>query len=224
MTESDSATSPPPAGRLREQLRAALVSDALDALGLRAQCLPAGIVPLEPGTVVVGPAFPLEAAVVEAAPDVPYQGLLQALDLVPRDGIVVVSSMGREDVAIWGELLSSISTARGAAGAICDGNIRDIGRVRALGFPVFARGTMPTDINGRLEVTGPARSIVAGGVPVSAGDLVVADDDGVVVVPAAVAGEVIARALEKASGESAFREAVEGGLSARDAFAEFGVL
>jgi 4-hydroxy-4-methyl-2-oxoglutarate aldolase len=112
----------------------------------------------------------------------------------------------------------------GAAGAICDGNIRDVGRLRNLGFPVFARGTIPTDINGRLEVTGPAKSITVAGVLVTAGDLVVADDDGVVVVPAAVADDVITRALEKASGESDFREAVEAGLSASDAFAKFGVL
>jgi 4-hydroxy-4-methyl-2-oxoglutarate aldolase len=132
--------------------------------------------------------------------------------------------MGREDVAIWGELLSSICVARGAAGAICYANIRDVGRLRNLRFPVFARGTIPTDINGRLEVTGPAKSITVAGVLVTAGDLVVADDDGVVVVPAAVADDVITRALEKASGESDFREAVEAGLSASDAFAKFGVL
>jgi 4-hydroxy-4-methyl-2-oxoglutarate aldolase len=59
---------------------------------------------------------------------------------------------------------------------------------------------------------------------VTAGDLVVADDDGVVVVPAAVADETVARALDKASGESGFRDAIEAGLSASEAFAKFGVL
>ena len=214
----------PPLDRLRGQLRAAPVSDALDALGLRGQCLPAGIAPLTPGTVVIGTAFPLAAAVVETAPEIPYQGLLGALDAVPRDAVVVASSMGREDVAIWGELLASICLARGAAGAICDGNVRDVALLRGLGFPVFARGTIPTDINGRLEVAGPAESLVVGGVCVSAGELVVADDDGVVVVPAAVAVDVIARALEKTTGENGFREAVEAGLSASEAFARFGVL
>lgn len=206
------------------KLRSALVSDALDALGLRAQCLAAGILPVTLGTVVAGSAFPLDAVVVDAAPEVPYQGLLRALDSVPRDAVVVVSSLERGDVAIWGELLSSICVARGAAGAVCDGNIRDVGRLRSLGFPVFARGTVPTDINGRLEVTGAAGSITVAGVLVAAGDLVVADDDGVVVAPAAVADEVVARALEKASGESGFRAAVEAGLSASEAFAKFGVL
>lgn len=207
-----------------KELRAALVSDALDALGLRAQCLHAGIAPLTPGTLVVGAAFPLAVTVVDAAPEVPYQGLLQALDSVPRDAVVVVSSLGRGDVAIWGELLSSICVARGAAGAVCDGNIRDVGRLRSLGFPIFARGTIPTDINGRLEITGPAEAIMVAGVLVTAADLMVADDDGVVVVPAAVAREAIALALEKDSGEGGFREAVEAGLSASDAFARFGVL
>ena len=96
--------------------------------------------------------------------------------------------------------------------------------IPSLGFPVFAQGTVPTDINGRLEVAGPAESIKVGGVLVTAADLVVGDDDGVVVVPAAVADEVVTRALEKGSGESGFREAVESGLSATDAYAKFGVL
>jgi 4-hydroxy-4-methyl-2-oxoglutarate aldolase len=206
------------------KLRGALVSDALDSLGLRAQSLRAGIVPLTPGTAVAGPAFPLEVTVVDAPPEVPYRGLLRALDAVPRDAVVVASAMGREDVAIWGELLSSICIARAAAGVVCDGNIRDVGELRGLGFPIFARGTIPTDINGRLEVTGPAESITAAGVLVTTGDLVVADDDGVVVVPAAVAEETVARALNKASGESEFRDAIEAGLSATEAFAKFGVL
>jgi 4-hydroxy-4-methyl-2-oxoglutarate aldolase len=173
---------------------------------------------------VAGPAFPLEVTIVDAAPEVSYQGLLRALDAVPPDAVVVVSSMGREDVAIWGELLSSICVARAAAGVVCDGNIRDVGQLRGLGFPIFARGTIPTDINGRLEVTGPAESMTAAGVLVTAGDLVVADDDGVVVVPAAIAEEAVARALDKASGESGFRDAIEAGLSATEAFARFGVL
>ena len=206
------------------EVRAALLADALDALGLRAQCLAAGIVPLTPGTVVTGAAFPLEAIVVDDVPAVPYRGLLRALDAVPPDSVVVASSLGRDDVAIWGELLSSICLARGAAGVVCDGRVRDVVALRSLGFPVFARGTMPTDINGRLEVEGVAASITVAGVFVTAGDLVVADDDGVVVCPAAVADEAVARALEKASGESAFREAVVSGLSASEAFARFGVL
>ena len=206
------------------QLRASLVSDALDALGLRTQCLSASIVPMTPGTRLVGTAFPLESNPVDVAPDIPYQGLLRALDAVPRGAVVVASSLGREDVAIWGELLSTICVARGAAGAVCDGNIRDVDLIRSLGFPVFAQGTVPTDINGRLEMAGPAESIKVGGVLVTAADLVVADDDGVVVVPAAVADEVVTRALEKRSGESGFREAVESGLSATDAYAKFGVL
>ncbi len=208
----------------RRRLRTALVSDALDALGLRNRCLPAGIAPLRPGTLAVGQAYPLAAVIVESAPEIPYRGLLAALDATPRDSIVVVSAMGRDDVAIWGELLTTICVARGAAGAVCDGNIRDVARLRTLDFAVFARETIPTDIDGRLEVTGAADSIAVGGVLVAAGDLVVADDDGVVVVPAAAATEVVARAAEKASSESGFREAVEAGMSASDAFTTFGVL
>ena len=77
------------------QLRASLVSDALDALGLRTQCLSAAIAPITPGTRLVGTAFPLESNPVDVAPDIPYQGLLRALDAVPPDAVVVASSLGR---------------------------------------------------------------------------------------------------------------------------------
>ena len=206
------------------ELRSALVCDALDSLGLRSQCLEAGLGPLTPGLRAVGPALPLETIVVASAPSVPYRGLLEALDAVPRGAVVVMSAHGRRDVALWGELLSTICLARGAAGAVCAGAVRDTDQVRALGFPVFANGAVPYDINGRLEVVGHTSAIAIGALEIAPGDLVVADGDGVVIVPVAVADEVVARVAAKAQAESGFRSAIERGALPSEAYERFGTL
>lgn len=208
----------------RGRLRAAHVADALDGVGLRGQCLPAGIQRVSGRGTMVGRALPVTARRVDHVPDERYPGLLRALDAVGRDDVFVMSADGREDVALWGELVSTAASARGAAGAVLDGLVRDTHVVQALGFPVFARGRMPADIHGRLEVVGHGDPIVVGGVEVVRGALVVADEDGVVVVPPAVEEEVMDRAMEKAVREDDFRQAVTEGMAPSAAFERFGVL
>jgi 4-hydroxy-4-methyl-2-oxoglutarate aldolase len=212
------------AGSAIPQLRSALVCDALDALGLRSQCLAGQPAPLVAGMHASGPAFPLTTVVVDAVPEVPYRGLLEALDRVPTGAVVVIGNQGRADVALWGELLSTICLARGAVGAVCDGSIRDASQIGALGFPVFATGRVPYDINGRLEVVGHATPVSVGEVEIAPGDLIVADDDGVLVVPGAAIDEVVARVALKSQRESAFLAAVRDGVLPSEAFARFGVL
>jgi regulator of RNase E activity RraA len=211
-------------GPARGRLRSALVSDALDALGYRRQCLSAGFAPITRGTVLVGPALPVQIEVVYEVPDVPYQGLLAALDAIGPAQVFVASVRGDSDVAIWGELVTAVCRSRGAAGAVCDGYARDTVRIREIGFPVFSRGTVPTDSNGRSEVRAHNVPVVIDGVQVEPGDLVVADDDGVAIVPAALIDAVVGMAAEKDAHESRFRAAVVEGMTATEAFAKFGVL
>jgi 4-hydroxy-4-methyl-2-oxoglutarate aldolase len=137
---------------------------------------------------------------------------------------VVVASGPSQAAAVWGELLSTHCHGRGAVATVTDGLIRDSAQIAELGYPVFAAGTSPLDIDGRLEVVEHGGEVVLGGVTVATGDTVVADGDGVVVVPRAVAAEVLERAAAKAAGEDEFREAVARGESATEAFRRFGVL
>lgn len=204
--------------------RAAMVSDALDTLGLRKQCLPGEISTILPGQSVAGPAFVLTTIASDAPVDPPYQGLLEALDAVPAGAVVVIDSAGRDDVAVWGEILSNICEHRQAAGAICSGRVRDIVQVRELRFPVFARGTTPQDIDGRVEVVGHALPITIGGVTIHPGDVLVADDDGIVVVPRLMIDAVVALVAEKTAKETGFLSDVRSGALATEAFASHGVL
>jgi len=211
--------------RLRPLLRSVGVSDAMDALGLRVHCLPAAINPIGPlAAPMVGYAFPVTTMLVDAVPEESYVGVLAALAAVQADDVFIVSALGEPEVAIWGELLSTSCSERGVAGAICDGSIRDTAQIRALGFPCFARGSVPYDVNGRLEFTAHDAPIEIGGVTITPGDLVVGDEDGVVIVPHAQLSEILTAAVTKADVETEFLAALASGMSIAEAYEKFGVL
>jgi len=200
-------------------LRAALVSDAMDSIGIHGQCLPRQIGPIQHGQHVVGYAFPVTVAAVTETPAVPYVGLLNALDALREGDVFIASGLSDNlDVAIWGELISEASKSRGAVGAVCNGYGRDTRLVRESGFPAFTRGSVPYDSNGRSEVIAHGQPITIESVTIHSGDLVVGDDDGVVIVPSEYISTVIERALMKGTAESDFRNAVRSGMKATEAF------
>jgi 4-hydroxy-4-methyl-2-oxoglutarate aldolase len=209
---------------LRRRLRSALVADVLDGMGRRQQCLGPGIVPLRSADILVGRAFPVTVIETDTPIEPPYQGLLRALDAIAADDVFVYPTGRSSRAAVWGELVSTACLARGAAGALTDGLVRDTERIRALGFPVFARGTLPLDVNGRLEVVGYGADALLDGVPIRAGDLIVADADGVVIVPSEVEAEAVELALAKDAREADFRSAVAAGTTPSVAFNQFKVL
>ncbi|GAB3397305.1 RraA family protein [Humibacter soli] len=209
---------------VRGELGSAVLSDTLDSRGLRHQCLASGIAPLETDTVLAGYAFPVTLRRVYDVPETPFEGLVEALDAIGRDEIFVTPTQRARDIAVWGELLSTACQARGAAGAITDGLVRDTRQVRRLGFPVFSAGTIPYDSMGRHEVDRHGVPCVIDGVRIEPGDLMVGDSDGVVVVPSGIAGEVVEAALAKRASELEFRQAVADGMPATLAFRTFGVL
>jgi regulator of RNase E activity RraA len=155
-------------------------------------------------------------------PERPYETEIAFIDSLRPDDVVVASVPA--PVAFWGELFSTAARARGAVGVVVDGLVRDQRRITEMGFPVFARGGRPTDSLGRIRMVEHDVPVVVGGVQVSPGDLVVADIDGVVVVPAEAAVEVARRAVEKATTENRARALIEGGAFLRDAWQTFKVL
>src|SRR5439155_1501637 len=104
--------------------------------------------------------------------------------------VVVGAVQSRANAAIWGELLSTHTRAKGGRGVVLDGLSRDSWGIAEMKFPVFARGLSPADSKGRLEVIAIRGTIPVAGVSVSNGDLLLADEDGVVVVPRDVEDEV----------------------------------
>jgi len=210
--------------RIRQHLNTAVISDCLDSVGLRNQCLAAGLSLLDPNQVIVGYAFPVAIERVQAAPARPFEGLVAALDAIATDEVFITPTGRARDIAVWGELLSTASMNRGAAGAITDGLVRDTRAIRQLGFPVCSAGTIPYDSLGRHEIVAHRVPARIDGVNIEPGDLVMADSDGVVVVPRSLAVDVTLAAFAKRSSEREFKTAVGDGMSATTAFATFGVL
>ena len=211
---------------LRSQIGASLVSDVMDAAGLRDCVLGGGYRPLSPQTSLVGYAFPVQwAAVTAANADAdPYSGLLAALDDIGEGEVWVSAGADFGHVASWGELMTTAVVKRGSTGAVLEGLARDVAEVLGMDFPLICKGTAPTDMSGRALAVAHRVPVNIDGVTIAPGDLIVGDDDGVVIVPADRSGEIIAAALVKSTSEGDFRRAVSDGVPPSEAYARFGVL
>jgi regulator of RNase E activity RraA len=209
---------------IEQKLYTAVVSDALDELGYRNQALRESIRPLFPDDRFAGWARTIACVDTYHIPADPYGTEIEAVDSILPGDAVMVSTAGSTQNAPWGELLSTAARTRGARGAVIDGLVRDVRKIRELGFPVFARGIKPVDSKGRGMVLDYNVPVDCCGVLVSPGDLVFADYDGVIVIPAEVLPEVIRMATEKVSKENGSRAELLRGAYLRDVYTKYGVL
>jgi len=212
--------------RLRN-LSAPLLSDVMDTLGLMQQAMKPFVRPLNDDDVLVGRARTgLYMPIYTVTPgENPYEVEIELVDDLRPGEVPVLACGGPTDrIAPWGELLSTASQARGAAGCITDGLVRDIKQIRAMRFPVFQGGIGPLDTKGRARMMERDIPVDCAGVRVRSGDIVFGDADGVVVIPSERAEEVIAKALEKAKGEDTTREELRQGKLLAEVFARHGIL
>ncbi|MFJ6824761.1 RraA family protein [Streptomyces niveus] len=166
-----------------------------DFLG-REQVMDIGIRPLWPSMPrIAGPAFTVRCPAGDNL-------MLHAAIYRAEPGSVVVVQAGDVDYALAGGNVCAVAQRRGIAGFVLDGVIRDLGEVREMGFPVFARGVIP--IPGTKAAVEPLnRDVRCGGVTVRSGDIVVADEEGVVVTPHGRAEEVLSASRAKLAKEAA---------------------
>lgn len=196
----------------------AALADVLDDRGLRTQTLPPDLRALAPGTRLAGPAFTVEGRPSDHDDwEAAIRKTLSMLGSVPT-GHVAVYQCHQATAAHFGELSATSLASRGVAGCVIDGGCRDTRLILDEGFPVFARHVTPEDSTWRWQVTATQEPITIGAVRVEPGDWVVGDDDGVVVVPQAVAEDVLAAAEEKVATEGRIRDAVREGASPLEAF------
>jgi len=211
---------------IRQRLYTAVLSDVLDELGYRDQAMPPSIRPLDDALVMAGFARTgVYREIYRVVPDQnPYELEIALVDDLKADDIAVFGCGGSSRIAPWGELLTTASRARGAAGCVTDGFVRDIRQIRALQFPVFHGGVAPLDSKGRgmvAEIDVPLR---CAGVAISPGDLIVGDADGVIVVPQAVEADAVHRAFQKVTSEDRTRDELAAGVKLADVFAKYRVL
>ncbi|WP_339265564.1 RraA family protein [Paenibacillus sp. FSL R5-0470] len=210
--------------QLQEKLYSAVISDILDSLELRNQALPQHIRPLDPDMVVCGYAKTVQVADVYRKPAQAYKKQIEVLDGMQPGEVFVGDVGGSERSAFFGELMSAATMVAGGRGAVIDGLCRDVKKIKQLGFPVFVKGTRPTDSYARNEVIDFDVPIKIGDVQIQPGDLIFGDIDGIVVVPKDVEDEVIAKAFEKVNGENMVREHILKGMKVSEVFEKFGIL
>jgi regulator of RNase E activity RraA len=208
-------------------LNAAVLSDVLDSLGLMRQAMKPFMRPLDDSLQLIGRARTgLYMPVYEhRAGDNPYEVEIALVDdLKPHDVVVLACNGPTDRIAPWGELLSTASAARGAAGCVTDGLVRDVRQIRAMRFAVFCGGIGPLDTKGRARMVERDVPVECAGVAVRPGDLVFGDVDGVVVIPREHEQQVVARAIEKVTGENLSRDALQRGELLGDVFRRLGIL
>jgi len=209
---------------MRQALTSAVVADALDAEGYPRQSPRVPIKPVTVNTALVGRCKTTLWAEMAHPDPKPYELELRAVDSCRPDDVIIAAAGGSLRSGVWGELLSTAARNTGCVGVIVDGAVRDVRQMRAMGFPCFARATIVYDSKDRQRVIDLDVPVEIDGVCFHPGDLVIADEDGIVVVPKAVEANIVRRAWEKVHAENQVRDAIRNGMKATAAFEKFGVL
>ena len=217
---------------IKAELYTAVIGDIMDKMGLLNQFLPPQIQPLRADMFVAGRAMPvLEADVLEydthkshnPVLQKPFGLMLEALDDLKKHEVYICGGSS-PSYALWGELMSTRAQILGAAGAVVDGYSRDTFGILKLNFPTFSYGNYAQDQAPRGKVIDFRVPIEIRGVSIKPGDIVVGDIDGVCIVPQQHETEIISKALEKARGEKMVQKKILEGMSAKDAFDQYGIM
>lgn len=209
---------------MRKTLYSAVVCDALDSLGFGRQSPRVQFRPTSGEPRLVGRCKTTLWVDMAHSDPMPYELELKAVDSCKPDDVLIAAAGGSMRSGIWGELLSTAARNSGCVGAVIDGAVRDVAKMSAMGFTTFARGTCLYDSQNRQRVVDIDVPVEIDGVRFEPGDLVIADVDGVVVVPKAIEAEAIARAWKKVHAENVTRDAIKAGMKAVDAYKKYGIL
>jgi 4-hydroxy-4-methyl-2-oxoglutarate aldolase len=210
--------------KIEKELYTPVISDSLDSLGYRDSAMSYRIRPLREDFVFAGRARTVTWMDVYVPDPNPYQIEIKFMDNLKPGDVVVTNTDAPLRNAPWGELMSTAAKVRGARGAVIDSCVRDVKKIFALNFPVFAAAIAPLDSNGRGRVVRYDEPVRCGGVLVSPGDLVVGDYDGVVVVPKKVEKEVLDMAFDKVARENTTRQELLDGKLLKQVYDKYGVL
>lgn len=173
----------------------ASVSDAIEQLTGKRMYMNHRMAPIFP-THFAGYALPVRLIKQENHDSDALTGMLEAIDHGGKDSVYVMSIEDGDDIAGMGGLMGTAMAAREYAGAVIDGGVRDTAYLRKIGFPVYATGVVPSTSVGHYRFASSDKPVLCGGVTVAPGDIIVADQDGVVVVPRADAQRILTLAQQ----------------------------
>ncbi|MBP6900308.1 MAG: 4-carboxy-4-hydroxy-2-oxoadipate aldolase/oxaloacetate decarboxylase [Burkholderiaceae bacterium] len=191
------------------RLPTATLHEAAGKLG----ALPSAIKPVAAGMALAGPALTVHS------PPGDNLWLHRALDIARPGEVLVVHCSGAHEHGYWGEIMATMALARGLAGLVIDGCVRDGALLAQLGFPVFARGLCMRGTGKDFGAVGWLNHPVwMGEVAVQAGDLIVGDGDGVLALPQARAAEIVARGRQRETDEADILRRLQAGASTLDVY------
>ena len=201
---------------------AAVVHDVLRGMGAGPCVLPPAIKPLDPSRKLTGEIYTVSGHV-DMTRD-PHDTLVQWTGLLSKapKGKVLVCQPNTYDIALMGELSAETLHSRGVRGYVVDGGCRDTDFILKLGFPVFCSFTTPKDIVGRWVPDRFGEPVTIGEVTICTGDFLIADRDGVVVIPGALADEVLTKTEQAVQTENKVRTAILSGMDPQEAYLTFG--
>lgn len=208
--------------RRYERLYSSLVSDCIETLGFPAACAAPGLAPYHADStrVTVGPAH--TSQVHRTSLRVEIDRLLDFVEATPRDCVAVVAADEDVQGALWGGLMSAGIQQRGGRGAVVDGGIRDLHQILPLAFAVWAAYRSPLDIRGRGEVVSIGEPVQFRGVPVTPGQLVFADANGVVVIPEGAELDVLGLCETRMEKEVLTEAELKAGADPNDVYRRYG--
>lgn len=190
------------------RLDSCVLSDALDRAGIGG--VAAGLGRLSGDRPVFGPVLTMRLGPADGRPSDRHLGT-RAIEAAAPGDVIVVEHHSRGDCAGWGGILSCAAHFQGVAGVVVDGMCRDLDESRQLGFPVFARGAVPTTARGRVIEVAFGEPVSIGGVATAPGDWFFGDGSGALLIPAGRIGEIVAAAEQFMAREAAMIAAVRSG-------------
>ncbi|MCH7583658.1 MAG: hypothetical protein IH941_00685 [Acidobacteria bacterium] len=203
-----------------------VVCDALYALGMREQVLPSSLRPLFPEQRIAGVAYTVLGRAIE--PHIAWdpgieriESYLRVFEELTPDTVMVSVNPGSY-VGHFGELTANSAAQHGCVGVILEGNLRDVEGLREIGFQVFYRDLSPLNAIGRWEMEASQVPVAIGDVTIEPGDVVLAEFDGIVVIPVADAEPVLLKAEEITGAEARVREEMRTGKSPLDSLERHG--
>lgn len=198
------------------------VTDAMEQLFGRTNYMAHSMRPLAP-TKFAGPAVTVMMRKEEHKEGAKAsQGMLDAIDMSPAGSVYVMVLEDGQNIAGIGGLMATAMKARGFAGAVIDGGVRDVGQIQKIQFPVFSRSIVPSTSINHYRFAGSNIPVTAAGVKVSPGDIIVADQDGVAVVPRAQALQILVKAQQLDNTEHSMYPFIEKFRSIKEAVDRFG--
>ncbi|CEG55850.1 RraA family protein [Legionella fallonii] len=194
------------------------ISDALDASRVEGALL--SIKPLSPGMKIIGPAYTIkyEANKEQATT---FKNAANYIDAIPAESVIVIDNNGRSDCTVWGDILTQVAIRNNIAGTVVYGAVRDVAAIRATPYPVFSTSIYMRSGKNRVHKIEEQHPLLINDVTINPGDIIFADDNGVLVIPLHLLTDIINKAENIQLTENKIKEAIKSGSSLEQARKEY---